>query len=100
MDKILRGAQHFTIAHLDDFCIWSADWDSHVIRLREILTRLRKAKLTVDANKCQFAVKIKCLGYILDDGEIKPDEEKVEAIQNIKPAVSKTQIRQILGLTA
>ena len=32
-------------------------------------------------------------------GKSKPDEEKVEAIQNIKPAVSKTQIRQILGLT-
>ena len=57
MDKILRGAQHVAIAHLDDFCIWSADWESHVIRLREILTRLRKAKLTVHANKCQFAVK-------------------------------------------
>ena len=72
MDKILRGAQHFTITHLEDLCIWSADWDSHVIHLREILTRLRKAKLTVDANTGQFAVnKVKCFGYILEDGEIK-----------------------------
>ena len=81
MDKILRGAQHFAIANLDNFCIWSVDWDFHVTHLREILTRLRKAKLTVHANKCQFAgKKVKCLGYILEYEKIKPDEGKVEVI--------------------
>ena len=64
MDKILRGAHSYAAVHLDDIACLSMTWDQHLVHLREIFTRLRNAELTLNTNKCQWAMEcIHCLGH-------------------------------------
>ena len=42
---------------------------------------------------------MKILGHVFEDGEIKPDESKITAIQQISRLATKTQVKQFLGLT-
>ena len=98
-DKVLRGAEGFAAAHVDDFIIFSHTWDQHLLHIREVLTRLREANLTVKIQKCQFGMKsIKILGHIITDGVIKPDPEKTTAIANYPVPKTKRQVRAFLGL--
>jgi hypothetical protein len=38
------------------------------------------------------------VGYNISDGEIKPNMEKVKAIQNAKPPKTEKQVRSFLGM--
>ena len=98
MDKILRGAHSYAAAHLDDIACWSMTWDQHLVHLRQIFTRLRNAGLTLNTNKCRWAMeRVHCLGHVLDGGKILPDEEKIKAIKDLKPARTKRAVELCWG---
>ena len=94
VDRILRGGHFYLMAHLDDLAVYSMDWKSHCLHLRDVLTRLRQTGLTVNTNKCQFAVKrVKYLGHVLEWGLIHLDPAKIAAIKDIKAPTTKTQVK-------
>ena len=52
--------------------------------------------MTVNRNKCQFAVKrVKSLGHVLEGGLMHPDPEKIAAIRYLKAPNTKTQFKSI-----
>jgi hypothetical protein len=98
--KILRGCQDFAEAHLDDVAIYSSTFEQHLSQLREVLTRLKDAKLTANIAKCKFLLKcMTILGHVIQGGLISSDENKVSAIQQISQLATKTQVKSFLGLT-
>jgi len=48
VDKRLRGAGKFASSLQDDIICYSLDFDSHLVHLRDIFTRLRTAGLTAN----------------------------------------------------
>ena len=48
MDRVLRGAEGFSDAFLDNIAVFSDNWEEHIQHLREVLTRLRAARSSVD----------------------------------------------------
>ena len=99
IDSILRGGHTYVMAHLDDLAVYSMDWESHCRHLRDVLTRLRQAGLTVNTTKYQLAVKrVKCLVHVLEGELIHPDPDKIAAIKDIKAPTTKTQVKSIIGL--
>lgn len=67
--------------------------------LFEVAQLLRKAGLTLNIVKCKWCVKeVRYLGYVIGSGCIKPDKEKVSAIQKLSDPRSFKEIRQFLGL--
>ena len=69
VDRIVRAAHSFASAMVDDIVIYSNDFESHVVHIKEVLIRLRNAGLTAHGNKCQFILRIiKCLGHYLENG--------------------------------
>ena len=49
MDLVLCGLTYETcLVYLDDIIVFSSDFDSHIIRLKEIFGRLRTANLKVN----------------------------------------------------
>ena len=48
MDSLLVGMQDFAAAYLDDLVIFSRSWPEHMLHLRRVLQKLRKADLTVN----------------------------------------------------
>ena len=98
-DQVLKGAEEYSAAHVDDILVFSRTWEEHIQHLKDILARLRKANLTAKLDKCQFGQRsIKVLGHVLENGLIKPDPEKISAIKDYPIPKTKRQVRAILGL--
>ena len=65
-----------------------------------MLIRLREAGLTVKPKKCQFGMK-ECvyLGHVVGNGTLRPEQDKLKAVQDFPTPETKSQVRGFLGLT-
>ena len=55
MDMLLAGLKlHICLAFLDDVIVFSCSPKEHIQHLDEVLTRLRKAVITLKAAKCHL----------------------------------------------
>ena len=100
MDKILRPHRKYAAAYLDDVIIHSTDWESHLPRVQAVLNSIREAGLTANPKKCAIGQEeARYLGYTIGRGVIKPQINKVEAIQNWPRPLNKKQVKAFLGLT-
>ena len=65
MDRVLASLHWETcLFYLDDIIVFSSTWEEHLARLREVIERLRHAKLKLGAAKCTFAAKeVSYLGH-------------------------------------
>ena len=71
----------FVYSYIDDIIIFSSDYKSHVIHLKEVLSRLRRAGLFAKLEKCAFfADSIDFLGHRISGKGILMDPHKVESI--------------------
>ena len=52
--KLIRGMEDHAAAYVDDLTVFSATWEDHLLHLRDMLERLRKAGLTIKPKKCKF----------------------------------------------
>ncbi len=67
--------------------------------METVLTRLRDARIKVNAAKSLFcAHEIEYLGYILTREGIKPQPEKVQAILALNPPNNVKELRHVLGM--
>lgn len=99
MDQVLRGAENYAAAYIDDVVVHSSTWEEHMAHLKDIFHRIHKAGLVVNAAKCHLAKpEVAYLGYVLGGGLIKPQLSKVEAIQACPPPTTKRGVRSFLGL--
>ena len=68
--------------------------------IREVLTRLRRAGLVAKSSKCHFALpRLKCLGFIIEEGKILPDPEKIKTIVDFPIPKTKKHVRCFLGIS-
>ena len=100
MDRVLRGAEEFSDAFLDDIAVFSDTWEEHIQHLREVFTRLRAAGLTAKPKKIHLGMRqTTVLGYIVGNGVKTPEPDKTEAIAKFSQPRSKSDVRSFLGLT-
>ena len=72
-------------AYIDDAIIYSDTWEEHLSTIRQFYDRLSDAKLTVNLSKSEFAcATVTFLGHVVGQGQIKPVDSKVCAI-NVFP---------------
>ena len=72
------------LVYLDDFIVFVKDDREHLNNLQIVLDRLRHYKLTLKPSKCHFLKNsVDLLGYIVDGKGIRPQPDKVGAIQSI-----------------
>ena len=100
VDRLLDGLGHFASAYIDDVIVFSSSWSAHLAHLEEVLSRIQLASLTVKERKCQFALR-ECmyLGHLVGSGRVRPEDLKVQAIQEFEVPKTKTQVRSFLWLT-
>ena len=67
MDLVLCGLTYANcLVYLDDFIVFSPDFDSYVERLEEIFRRLRAANLKLHIKKCYlFQQRVQFFGHVL-----------------------------------
>ena len=100
MDQILDGLQDFTSAYLDDLIVFSTTWEDHLNHVDLVLNQLRGAGLTAKPGKCQFGMK-RCsyLGHVVGGGEVRMEQDKIEAVKRMQPPETKKDVRTFLGLS-
>ena len=98
MNKVLDGLK-FSFAYLDDIIIFSKTAEDHLKHIQIIINRLRAAQLKLKKSKCSFfKKKLYYLGHLLTTEGIKPQNEKVKAIHEMKPPTTPKGVREFLGM--
>uniref|UniRef100_A0A8C5PLJ4 ribonuclease H n=1 Tax=Leptobrachium leishanense TaxID=445787 RepID=A0A8C5PLJ4_9ANUR len=100
MDRLLKAHRRYAAAYLDDVVIHSPDWQTHLVRVQAVVDSLKEAGLTANPKKCAIgSEEAKYLGYVIGRGLVKPQIDKVEAIQKWPQPQNKKQVRAFLGIT-
>jgi hypothetical protein len=96
----LMASLEFVRAYMDDLLIITRRTpDEHLQKMETVLTKLRDARLKVNAAKSLFcAHEIEYLGYILTREGIKPQPKKVQAILLLNPPDNAKELRHFLGM--
>ena len=73
--------------------------EEHEEHLKIVFGRLKAAGIALNKKKCKFGKsEILMLGHIIAEGIVKPDPEKVQAINNFNRRNNIKQLRSFLGL--
>lgn len=101
MDRVIgQELRESVFVYIDDLLIVSADFDSHVTTIQGVAKRLRDANLTINVSKSKFAMReVKYLGFIVGNGCLMTDPDKVSAIRDFPQPRTIRQLRRFLGLT-
>ena len=86
------------VVYLDDILIYSDDITQHWKHVKEVLKRLRKARLYVKAEKCEFhSDSVEYLGYVLSPSGLTMSDAKVKTIQEWPEPKKVKDIQSFLG---
>ena len=100
INHTLRDCWQFARAYIDDIVIFSWLWEEHLTHSQKVFSCLQTAKLTINISKCQFGrSEVRYLGHVIGGGKVRPDPQKLEAVNNYPKPVSKKDVRAFLGLT-
>lgn len=85
--------------YLDDCLVCSENFEDHVRDLRQVLLRYRAAGLKANPKKSELGMtKVVFLGHVVDRHGIRPNPEKIAAVQGFSPPTNITDVRSFLGL--
>lgn len=94
-DLIMEGV---VCVYLDDILIFTKTIEEHRRITRIVLERLRKHKLFLKHDKCEFeATTIEYLGLIISEGEIRMDPVKVAGVSEWPAPTTKKEVQSFLG---
>ena len=102
MDSFIKGeGLKDTFAYLDDVTICGSNQTNHDANLKQFLTAAAKLNIQFNQEKCVFsASKISILGYIVEDGKIRPDPERLRPLQQLPIPHDMKSLRRTLGFFA
>lgn len=101
MDSVLSGLQgERCFVYLDDIVIFASSLQEHEVKLREVFSRLRKYELKVQPDKCEFLRReVAYLGHIISSEGVKPNPDKIQAVNDFPIPKCCKDIKAFLGLT-
>ena len=98
LSDILRDVPR-VLVYFDDILIAAASRAEHNSIIKDVMTRLLDAGVTLNREKCVFeSQSVEFLGYKLSASGIAPSPAKIEAIQSMPLPETKEQLRSFLGL--
>ena len=101
MEQVLEGLTgKICKVYIDDIVIFSDTWEEHLRHLQLVFDRLREYGMMGKLQKCQFVPKtIKVLGIMVENGQISPNQDKIQAIKGLRSPENIKELRTFLGLT-
>lgn len=100
MDNVLRGLQNvICLVYLDDIIVFSTSLQEHITNLEKVFQRLRESNFKIQMDKSEFLkLETAYLGHVISRDGIKPNPDKIKAIENYPLPKTTKQIKQFLGL--
>ena len=85
-------------AIVDDLLIWGQNDDEHDARLKQVLNRACEINLKFNAKKCRIRQEeVPYVGHVLSKEGLKPDPEKIRAVQQMQPPKNTKELKSFLG---
>ncbi|XP_048249134.1 uncharacterized protein K02A2.6-like [Haliotis rufescens] len=98
MECLLKVIPHVCV-YLDDILVTRASEQEHLENMKELLSRLSKDGLRLNAQKCKFmVVSVEYLGHKIDAQGLHPLDEKVKAIASAPAPRNVAELKSLLGL--
>ncbi|XP_056641536.1 uncharacterized protein LOC130448273 [Diorhabda sublineata] len=84
VNEVLKDIQNkICMVYMDDIIIFSTSLQEHIQNLKLVFSKLRHAELKIQLDKCEFLRKeVEYLGHVVTPHGIKPNPNKIKAIQN------------------
>ena len=83
---------------VDDLLIWGQDDDQQDLRLKQVLDRAREVNLKLNSKKCRIRQEeVPYVDHVLSKDGLKPDPEKIRAVQEMQPPQNTKELKTILG---
>ena len=96
----LAPPEESVVSWLDDILITNTTWEEHLDTIRRVFVKLRKAGLSVNFTKCNFAASAQALlGTMVDINGIHPAPCKMEAVAKMLSPTNIEELRAFLGPT-
>ena len=90
----IEGAE----AIIDDILVWGATQEEHDQRLKRVLDRSKEYNLKLNRGKCEIKrTEVKYVGHLLTAEGVKPDPEKIRAVETMKKPENKQELLTFLG---
>ncbi|XP_037504914.1 uncharacterized protein K02A2.6-like [Rhipicephalus sanguineus] len=98
MARILEG-QEGVANMIDDILVFGRTRQEHDARLSQVLSRLAKAGIILNEDKCRFGVsEVSFLGVVVSAKGIRPDPSKAEAVKAMEAPTDVAGVRRLLGM--
>ena len=100
MERVLAGLHWETcLVYLDDVIIFGKDFDTHLSRLDEVLTRIHEAGLKISPMKSRlFRLEVDFLGHNVSENGISTSLNKTKSIDEWKTPSCVKEVRSFAGL--
>lgn len=101
MDKVLGPVKwNFAVVYIDDIIVYSADFDTHLKHLEQVLCRIQKYNFTLSLPKSHIAYQeIHALGHSVSRLGIGMKHENVRAILDFRQPQSVKDVQIFLGMS-
>jgi transposase InsO family protein len=102
MDAVLAGVkwQH-CLVYIDDILIFSDTFENHLVALEEVFQKLMDHNFKVKPSKCNILRRVvKFLGHLVSRDGVRPNPEKILAIENLPVPKTESEVLSFLGLTS
>jgi len=100
MNVVLRGLlQRGIFVYIDDIIVTSKTWKEHLLKIEEVLLRLKKYGLVAKMEKCRFVDKsANILGFEVNKAGVRPEAWKVAAIADLPTPQTVKQLMSFLNM--
>ena len=100
MRKLLEPLQRDDVHNfMDDILIATETWKEHMEAFKAVLKRLDEANLSARPKKCFVGFEeLSFLGHVVRHGEILPEMNKIQKIQDAPVPRNKKEVRSFMGL--
>jgi len=89
------------LVYLDDVIVFSEDFGTHLVRLKQVLTCFKNAGFKLKLSKCHWCKSsITILGHVITPAGILPNPEKIKSVLKVKELKNVAEVRAFLGLTS
>jgi hypothetical protein len=98
--KISQGLEDIDGAEaiVDDILVWGKYIQEHDARLKKVLDRVQAVNLKLNQKKCQIRKEeIPYVGHLLTKDSLKPDPEKIRAVQAMTKPSNTKELKIFLG---
>ncbi|XP_033763408.1 uncharacterized protein K02A2.6-like [Pecten maximus] len=98
MDECYEGLEG-TVALVDDVLVYGKTRSEHDKNLHEAFVRSRERGIKLNRDKLEVGLtRVKYFGHTLTAEGLEPDEDKIRAVQLMKPPTTKGELETFLGM--